>query len=620
MAGAWANARRRPLLDPMQSRTVQPSDESELVSTKAVLSEEMRIVDLLARSGAILTSPLDVQHMLQSLTDVATQLCRAQFGMFCTTAAGAQVESSSSPDLAHDQLETYTRFIRQRGGAIFGATVRGEGVTRIGDIDTDPRFGSVAAEERTSADLPPVRSYLAVPVVARSGEVLGGLFFGHEAPDVFTERAERLIAGIAAQVAIAVDYARIYEEAQRMIEERARLGDAEWAVRAEAQRIDLVRDEFLGTLSHELRTPLSVVLGWSEVLLSRTTEVDAEFRLGLEAIARNARAQAQLLDDLLDMNRLASGQLRLDVQRVGLAAIVDAAVGSVQQSANAKSITLRSAIDPNAAPILGDPLRLQQVVRNLLSNAVKFTPQRGSIDIVVKDLGSHIELSVQDSGIGVRPEFLPHLFERFRQAESSTARKYKGLGVGLALVKELAELHGGTVHATSAGEGMGATFVVNLPACSQADAASAREHAVHSAPPSMPGPVLSLAGVKVLVIDDEPDVRELMRLVLINAGAEVLTASSSDAGFASVRAHRPDVIVSDIGMPERDGYQFIRDLRSLDETEAGGTPAVALTAFTTSEDRMRALHAGFQVHMCKPINPKELITTVRGLALDRVAR
>jgi signal transduction histidine kinase len=261
----------------------------------------------------------------------------------------------------------------------------------------------------------PVASYLAVPVVARSGDVIGCLIFGHANPNVFTERSERLIVGIAAQAAIAIDNSRLYEEARRSADERARLLDAERTARAELERVSLVKDEFLATLSHELRTPLNAVLGWSGILLARA-EKDSESRRGLETIVRNARAQTQLIEDLLDMNRIVSGKIRLDVQRVDLAPIVETALDSVRPSAEAKSIAVRCTIGPNAGPVFGDPNRLQQIVWNLLTNAVKFTPKGGKIDVIVQRVNSHVEVAVHDSGMGISHEFLPHLFERFRQA------------------------------------------------------------------------------------------------------------------------------------------------------------------------------------------------------------
>jgi signal transduction histidine kinase/CheY-like chemotaxis protein len=425
-----------------------------------------------------------------------------------------------------------------------------------------------------------------------------------------------LIVGLAAQAAIAIDNARLYTAATTAAQEREKLLNAERSARAEVERISLLKDEFLATLSHELRTPLSAILGWSQVLLSRTAE-NSEMHQGLETITRNARAQSQLIEDLLDMNRIVSGKIRLDVQRVDLLPIIDAVLDSVRPSVEAKAIALRRTIDPGAGVVLGDPNRLQQVVWNLLTNAVKFTPKGGKIDIVLQRVNSHVEISVHDDGCGISAEFLPHLFERFRQADSSSTRKHGGLGLGLSIVKQLVELHGGTVQAESRGLGQGAAFTVKLPLRAVGDFAGvSREHpttARHDDPASS---TVSLNGIRVLVVDDEPDARDLLRTVLECAHAEVLTAGSADDALRLVRAERFDVIVSDIGMPGRDGYQFMRDVRAL-EADGSSTPAIALTAFARSRDRTQAMLAGFQVHVSKPIEPQELVASVKSLTLHK---
>jgi CheY-like chemotaxis protein/anti-sigma regulatory factor (Ser/Thr protein kinase) len=311
------------------------------------------------------------------------------------------------------------------------------------------------------------------------------------------------------------------------------------------------------------------------------------------------------------MNGIVSGKVRLDVQPIELSSIVEAALDSTRPSADAKAIALRKTIDPHVT-VYGDRNRLLQVVWNLLTNAVKFTPKGGKIDVIVERVNSHVEVTVHDSGLGINAEFLPHMFERFRQADSSTTRKYGGLGLGLSIVKQLVELHGGTVKAESAGEGKGATFIVCLPLRAVRDSAvSSREHPTTGRLAVVRLPAISLLGLKVLVVDDEPDARELVQSVLADAGAEAFTASSADEAFALVQSRRPDVIVSDIGMPERDGYQFMRDVRGLGAAAGGKTPAIALTAFARSEDRTRAMLAGYQVHVAKPIDPQELVATIK---------
>jgi signal transduction histidine kinase/CheY-like chemotaxis protein len=587
--------------------------EQELIRTKEALEEETRILDLLNKTGAALASNLDLQSLVQAVTDAATQLSGAQFGAFFYTVRDPAGDVLTLYTLSGAPRSAFEQFDHPRATPLFGPIFRGEGVVRVGDVREDPRYGHMAPHHGMPAGHLPVRSYLAVPVSSRSGQVIGGLFFGHPQPHVFTERAERLVVAVAAQAAVAIDNARLYEDAKRSADERARLLDAERVARAEVERVSLMKDEFLATLSHELRTPLNAVLGWSGILLSRTHE-DASTRHGLETIARNARAQAQLIDDLLDMNRIVSGKIRLDVQRMELAPVVEAALDSVRPSADAKSIAVRRTIDPNAGPVFGDPNRLQQVIWNLLTNAVKFTPKDGKIDVIVQRVSSHVEITVHDSGMGISPAFLPVIFERFRQADSSTTRRHGGLGLGLSIVKQLVELHGGSVGAESAGEGEGTTFTVCLPLRALRDTGtSSREHPTTGKAPSAGIPEVSLAGIVVLVVDDEPDARELVASLLGDAGAEVLTAASADEGLTLVKARRPDVIVSDIGMPNRDGYQFIGDVRCLAGSEGGWTPAIALTAFARSEDRTRAMLAGYQVHVSKPIEPRELVATIKSL-------
>jgi len=440
--------------------------EQELLATKEALEEETRILELLNKTGTTLASNLDLQRVVQTVTDAGTELSGAQFGAFFYATSDVEGVAFSLYALSGAPREAFERFGHPRATPLFVPTFRGEGVIRIGDVRKDPRYGQMGPHHGTPRGHLLVCSYLAVPVISRSGEVIGGLFFGHRDPDVFTERSERLVVGIAAQAAVAIDNARLYEDAKRTAAARERLLEAERAARAEVERVSLMKDEFLATLSHELRTPLNAVLGWSEILLARANAREGEgsdTRRGLETIARNARAQAQLIEDLLDMNRIVSGKIRLDVQQIELAPVVTAALDSVRPSADAKSIAVRATIEPDAGPVVGDPNRLQQVVWNLLTNAVKFTPKGGDIDVSVRRAGAHVEILVRDSGIGISPEFLPHVFERFRQEDSSRTRRYSGLGLGLSIVKQLVELHGGSVKAESAGDAKGATFVVSLP-------------------------------------------------------------------------------------------------------------------------------------------------------------
>ncbi|MEP6655710.1 MAG: ATP-binding protein [Betaproteobacteria bacterium] len=407
------------------------------------------------------------------------------------------------------------------------------------------------------------------------------------------------------------DNARLYETAMKAAEERKQLLDSERAARSQAERMSEMKDEFLATLSHELRTPLSAILGWSHVL-RRGVPSSEDVQKGLEAIERNARVQTQLVEDLLDMSRITSGKVRLDIQPVQPVSFIEAAIETVRPAADAKGIRLEKMLDPLAGPISGDPNRLQQVIWNLLSNAIKFTPKDGKVQVLLEQVRSHIEISVADTGIGIDPGFLQHVFDRFRQADPSTTREYGGLGLGLSIVKHLVELHGGTVRGRSQGDGQGATFTVHLPVA-VAHRATGHEPRVH--PAAAAGMVLDfqpldLSGIRVLIVDDEPDSRLLLERVLAECKADVLVAADAETALAAVERDGPHVLVSDIGMPGMDGYELLRRVRALGEAKGGKLPAIALTAFARSEDRTRALRAGFRVHVSKPVEPSELVATI----------
>jgi PAS domain S-box-containing protein len=390
-------------------------------------------------------------------------------------------------------------------------------------------------------------------------------------------------------------------------EEKSRLLASERVARTNAENANRMKDEFLATLSHELRTPLNAILGWSQLLRTGGSDKE-ELTQGLDTIERNARAQTQLIEDLLDMSRIISGKLRLDIQRVSPVAFLSNAIETVRPAAEAKGIRLEQMLDPAAGPVSGDPNRLQQVAWNMLSNAVKFTPRGGKVQVLLQRVDSHIEITVADTGQGISAEFLPFLFERFRQADASTTRRFGGLGLGLSIAKQLVDLHGGSIEARSPGEGQGSTFIVQLPlvVVHSTDADSS----VH---PSASGMLngfgsADFTGLRVLVVDDEPDARELIKRVLKTCNATVLLARSAIEAMPMLE--NADVLISDIGMPEIDGYEFIRRVRALSPGPAGRIPAVALTAFARSEDRTRALMAGYQVHLSKPVSAAELIASV----------
>jgi PAS domain S-box-containing protein len=414
-------------------------------------------------------------------------------------------------------------------------------------------------------------------------------------------------------------------EAQKVAEaanaEKARLLQSERLARAEAERASRMKDEFLATLSHELRTPLNAVLGWSTILQGRENP-DPQMIQGLDAIDRNARIQAQIIDDLLDMSRIISGKVRLDVQPLDLPAIVVEAVETMRTSASAKGVRLQSVIDPLNATVLGDPNRLQQVFWNLLSNAIKFTPKGGRVQVLLQRVNSDVDVSVIDTGEGVPPDFLPYIFNRFQQVDASTTRRYGGLGLGLAIVKTLVELHGGTVQAKSGGIGKGATFIVRLPLTvfHPPPDEEEREHPRSRAGEPSIAPAISLDGVRVLAIDDDADARGLLRVMLEQAGATAHLAGSAQEGLEQLLRQPVDVVICDIGMPEVDGYSFIRDVRKLRDREKSEVAAVALTAYARLQDRMEAMRAGFQNHLPKPVEPSELLAVVQSLASPRSNR
>jgi PAS domain S-box-containing protein len=404
------------------------------------------------------------------------------------------------------------------------------------------------------------------------------------------------------------------EQLRQIAAERAQLLESERSARSEAERLSHVKDEFLATLSHELRTPLNAIQGWATLL--RRHELTASDReRGLETIERNVRAQTQIVNDLLDMSRIVSGKIHLEVQPVDMAALLAAAIDVVRPSAEAKRIRINTMLDPRLGIVRADPNRLQQVLWNLLTNAVKFTPPEGEVRVTLERLDAQVEVTVVDSGVGIPEDFLPHVFDRFRQADPSVARRHGGLGLGLSIVKTLVELHGGTVKAHSPGQGLGASFTVSLPLSAAFREEDGRQRAL---PPRSPDRLEEktlprLDGVAVLVVDDEPDARVLMARVLEDSGAHVVCAASANEAVELLARERVDLLLSDIGMPDVNGYDLIRRVRALDAPQARRIPAIALTAYARPEDRRRSLLAGYQMHVAKPVEARELIAGMASL-------
>jgi len=404
-------------------------------------------------------------------------------------------------------------------------------------------------------------------------------------------------------------------ERERIERERMDLLRREHAARVEAETVNRMKDEFLATLSHELRTPLNAILGWAHILGLGNSEPETMTR-AVTVIRNNALAQSQLIGDILEVSRIISGKLRLRIALVRLDALMQAAMEAIQPAAEAKEIDIECPqCTEMEIPFVGDQDRLQQVLWNLLSNAIKFTPKGGKVRVNFEQIDSDIRITVRDNGIGISPEFLPHVFDRFTQADSSATRAHGGLGLGMAIVRHLVELHGGTVRAESAGKDQGTTFIVQLPIRSSPPAAggetTAPAHTVIFEPAE---PIPSLDGVRVLVVDDLEEAQEVLTLMLTQQGAEVLAVSSSREALSMLPVFLPDVIVSDIGMPDEDGYVFLRKVRALDQGKGGRTPAIALTAYARVEDRKKAFQAGYQKHIAKPVHAVELVSAVAELA------
>jgi signal transduction histidine kinase/ActR/RegA family two-component response regulator len=395
-------------------------------------------------------------------------------------------------------------------------------------------------------------------------------------------------------------------------EERERLLDSERHARVEADRANRMKDEFLSLVSHELRTPLNAMMGYAQLLQSnpRSPEQVTE---AANVIARNGRAQVQIIEDLLDMSRVVTGKMRLDVQSVDLCDVVRRAIDTVTPAATAREIELQTSLDPQASRIVGDASRIEQVFWNLLSNAIKFTPQQGKVRVSLERVGSQVEVRVSDTGQGIEPDLLPFVFDRFRQGDASTQRRHGGIGLGLSLVKHLVEMHGGSVVAQSAGADQGSTFVVSLPL--QIAPSGEGDQPLSSAPGlSLQSAAPLIADLRVLIVDDEADARSLAARMLEPHGVEVHSAAGAESALELLKRVRPDVIVSDIGMPGTDGYQFMRMVRALPDDEGGRTPAVAATAFARGEDRTKALLSGYQAHLAKPVDANELVAIVATLA------
>jgi signal transduction histidine kinase/CHASE1-domain containing sensor protein/CheY-like chemotaxis protein len=577
--------------------------ESDLQLASAAAREQAVTLELINGAGAQLASELDLDRVLQTAVDTGRRITKAQCGFVVCKVVDAADQTRTvclrsgvtpeAPDAA--TVPDYA--------PLLGPVSLGDRVVRFDDVIMHPQYGTGPSR----IDLPPgvrARSYLAVPIASRPGEMSGALIYTHADRGMFTEQHERILAGIAAQAAIAIDNARLYEQVQELL-------TSERKARADAERASRLKDEFLAILSHELRTPLNAIHGWAH-LLANTSMPEEKRQKALNTILRNARVQLQLVGDLLDMSRIMSGRENLDSSDLDLGDLVDAAIGMVRPEADAKRVAIRVDVQQPARTMRGDAKRLQQVFWNLLANSLKFTPSGGSIDVRVTRTDTEAVVAVRDTGVGIPAEFIPSVFDRFRQVDGSSAREHGGLGLGLSIVKSLVQMHGGTVRAESDGPDRGATFTVSLPVADSAGPSLPRRPAEPAATPLAPD---ALRGTAILAIDDQDDARDLLRNVLSNYGATVLTASSASEALRILEsdAARIRLIVSDISMPAVDGYELMRAIRRLPAEQGGLVPAIALTAYAAAADRTRALAAGYDDHLAKPLLPHELIAACLAL-------
>jgi PAS domain S-box-containing protein len=566
-------------------------DVTDRKTAERELDERRREAEITAELTRSVSASLDLETVLQRLCVAARELCAGD------TAAIALPEDSGDvmavrARVAPGAPEQRVRRI-ERGRGIGGRVMETGRPFRTDDYRTDPRFDKTYAELAVQAG---IVTALVVPI--RIDAVIGGLLYvTNRVARPFTDRDEGVLLSLADHAAVAIRNARLLADQQRAL--------------AEAERANRAKDDFLATLSHELRTPLTAMLGWVRML--RAGQLGPEqARTALEIIERNTRLQAQLINDLLDVSRIVAGKLQLDLRPLELVSVIEEAVASVKREADAKGLVLEASINPSAGPVLGDRVRLHQVVVNLLSNALKFTPAGGRVGVVLERVGATARLQVRDTGVGIEPELLAQIFNPFQQADSSSSRRHGGLGLGLAIVRHLVDLHAGTVRAESAGRGSGATFTVELPTLPVGSGAAAIAPAVREDPAAG---LARLDGLRVLVVDDHADARALVSAVLHQCGADVVTADSAAAALDVLDRQRVDVLLSDVAMPGTDGYVLIRQVRERERSRGGSRlPAVALTAYAGVADRTRALEAGFQAHASKPIAPDELAEVVARVA------
>jgi PAS domain S-box-containing protein len=555
-----------------------------------IARERAEVLTLLDETGKAINSNLELGQLLQTVTDIATRLSGARYGAFFYNVTNDGEGQYQLYALSGAPRSAFEKFGLPRNTPIFDPTFTNQGVVRSRDITQDSRYGQMGPHFGMPEGHLPVRSYLAVPVVSRSGEVIGGLFFGHPDPGIFTERTERLIIGVAAQAAIAVDNARLYEAAQREIERREQ-------AEAELREGDRRKDEFLATLAHELRNPLAPIRQAALVSISPNA-TEAQKRWSHDVIARQVRNMSLLLEDLLDISRVTRGKLALRTERTDLASIVEVAVETARPLIEDRRHSLTIDLPKEPVDLVADPLRLSQIVSNLLTNAAKYTDPGGRIALAARSAPEQIEISVTDNGIGIPASALPNIFNMFSQLADTRDRAQGGLGIGLALAKGLAELHGGSLTAESDGPRRGSRFTVTIP---RRAIESPRPHAEIQAPTPLPG----TGGRTVVIADDNRDAAESLAMIVGIAGHGVTVVHDGAAAVDAIKRLKPDVAILDIGMPRLDGYEVAQRIRS--DENASGVRLVALTGWGHEQDRARAMAAGFDVHLTKPVEPRDIL-------------
>jgi PAS domain S-box-containing protein len=556
------------------------------------LREEARVQELLGRvSRALVAAQLDVERVVQIATDAARELSGAAFGAFFYNVENEQGESYLLYTLSGAPREAFAAFPNPRNTAVFGPTFRGEGVVRSADITADPRYGRTPPHHGMPKGHLPVRSYLAVPVRAPSGSVLGGLLFGHPEPGIFGEAAEQRVLAVAAQAAVAFENARLHQASQLEITQRRRAEEA-------LSEADRRKDEFLAMLAHELRNPLAPI-GTAAELLARIVTGDARAQTAIGMIKRQVTQLTRLIDDLLDVSRITQGRIQLRRQPVDLAAVITQAVETIEPQLRERRHKLSvTASTYEPLYVLGDFARLVQCVANILANAVKYTEPGGQIAIRTGASRERLYLQISDTGIGIAPELLPRVFDLFVQSERTLDRAQGGLGIGLAVVQRLVQMHDGRVSARSDGLGRGSTFEIELPRIARPSATAAQ-----------PAPSRGNAR-RVLIVDDNADAAESLAMLLAFQGHETQVAYSAGEALACIGSFGPEVALLDIGLPQMSGYELAVRLRALPHMSA--LRLIALTGYGQLEDQQRALASGFDAHMIKPVDLEALERVIAG--------